>query len=92
MPSDISTSRADRIRAVTDKASETTGNTRKRVITTAQARELLQLYEQLPDAIVVAREALKVANEKSTGIALEKFRELDARVESIILRINAILG
>jgi hypothetical protein len=40
MPNDVPTSRADRISAFTDKASETTGNTHKRIITTTQAREL----------------------------------------------------
>jgi hypothetical protein len=92
MPSDVPKSRADRIRAVTDKAGKTADNTGKHMIQASQARELLKLYEQLPHAIVAAREAFKVANEQSTGMAFEKFRELDARVEAIIRRINEILG
>jgi hypothetical protein len=72
-----------------------TGNTSKNdktTVTREQSKELRQLYEELANASMAAREALKVANEKSTGIAFEKFRKLDARVEAILTRINAILG
>jgi hypothetical protein len=92
MPGDVPISRADRIRTAADSARKTTGSKHPRIITTAQAQDLLKLYAQLPDAIVAAREALKVANEQSTGIALERYRELDARVAAIIGGSNAILG
>jgi hypothetical protein len=91
MPSDVPPSRTARLIKAANKTTKT-DPTAKTVITRDEARELLQLYDELPNATVAAQEALKVANEKSTGIAFEKFRELEARLEAILARINAILG
>jgi hypothetical protein len=61
-------------------------------LTTAAAAELRRLYEELPDAVDAAGEALGSAGAAPTGLALERFRELDARVVAITDRIKAILG
>jgi hypothetical protein len=62
------------------------------VITLAEAAELRELYSELPDASAAAAEALGNTGAAPTGLALERFRELDGRVLAIIDRIRAILG
>jgi hypothetical protein len=64
----------------------------KAVITPAEAAELRELYAELPDASAAAAEALGNSGAAPTGLALERFRELDGRVLTIIDRIKAILG
>jgi hypothetical protein len=64
----------------------------KGVITPAEARELRRLYAELPNAAAAAREALKPGSGPLTGDALQRFREIDARVVEIIDRIKAILS
>jgi hypothetical protein len=61
-------------------------------LTTADAAELRRLYDELPDAVEAAAEALGSAGPAPTGLKLERFRELDARVVAITDRVKAILG
>jgi hypothetical protein len=62
------------------------------ILTPEEAAELRELYSELPDASAAAAEALGHAGPAPTGLALERFRELDGRVLAIIERIRAILG
>jgi hypothetical protein len=61
-------------------------------LTTADAAELRRLYDELPDVVEAAAEALGGAGPAPTGLKLERFRELDARLVAITDRIKAILG
>jgi hypothetical protein len=61
-------------------------------LTTAAVATLRRLYDELPDAVAAAGEALGRAGRAPTGLALERFRELDARVGAIADRIKTILG
>jgi hypothetical protein len=58
----------------------------------AEARELQKLYDHLPTASLEAAEALRSAGRTPTDAALQRFRELDAYVRTIIDRIKEILG
>jgi hypothetical protein len=62
----------------------------KTVITPAEAAELRQLYDDLEEASTAAAEALSTRG--LAGLALTRFRELNARVVAIVDRIDAILG
>ena len=62
----------------------------KAFITPAEVAELRELYAELPEVSTAAAEALGVGG--LTGLALTRFRELDARVAAIARRIKAILG
>ena len=64
----------------------------KAFVTPEEAAELRELYAELPDASEAAAEALGNTGAPPTGLALERFRELDGRVLAIIERIRAILG
>jgi hypothetical protein len=61
-------------------------------MTPDQAVELRALYDELPDASAAAAEALGSTGAVPTGMALQRFRELDARVMEIVDRIKQILG
>jgi hypothetical protein len=64
----------------------------KAAITPAEARELQNLYDRLPNASSAAAEALRSAGAAPTSAALQRFRELDAYVGTIVDRIKEILG
>jgi hypothetical protein len=53
--------------------------------------ELSKLYAQLAEATVASREAQRIANEKPSPGAEQKFWDLDLQLEAIISRINQIL-
>jgi hypothetical protein len=63
-----------------------------RTVTPAEARELRGLYDKLANASAAAGEVLGRASGVPTGAALQRFRELDAYIETIMDRIKEILG
>jgi hypothetical protein len=58
----------------------------------AEARELQSLYDRLPSASSAAAQALRSAGSAPEAAAFQRFRELDAYVETIVDRIREILG
>jgi hypothetical protein len=83
-----------RTRRIVEAASDKTsaiGKSEKEV-TSVESEQLLKLYRQLPEASKAARDALQAAGEKPSAAALQNFRELDEKVNTILARINQILG
>jgi hypothetical protein len=62
------------------------------VLTADAACELRALYDELPDASAAAAEALGSTGALPTGMAMQRFRELDRRVSEIVARIQDILA
>jgi hypothetical protein len=61
-------------------------------ISREQAAQLRQLYSELQDATRATAESLGTTGAPPSGMALERFLELDARVFEIIERIRGTLG
>jgi hypothetical protein len=92
MSDDVPPSRTARLIKAAAANTSKTSKTNKAAMTPQESRELLQLYAELPNASSAALQARRIASETPTGSALQKFKELDARLEAIISRINEILG
>jgi thioesterase domain-containing protein len=60
----------------------------KTAITPDQAAGLRELYSELQNATVAAAEALGTPAAAPSGMALQRFRELDARVVELVERIR----
>jgi hypothetical protein len=60
-------------------------------ITREQAAKLRELYSDLQDAATAASEALGTTGAAPSGMALQRFRELDARVLELVERIRETL-
>ena len=60
-------------------------------ITREQAAKLRELYSDLQDATTAASEALGTTGAAPSGMALQRFRELDARVLELVERIRETL-
>jgi hypothetical protein len=63
-----------------------------KTITAVEAQELQNLYDRLPNASSAAAEALRNTGGVPTAAAFQRFRELDAYVDTIVDRIREILG
>jgi hypothetical protein len=60
----------------------------KTAITPDQAAGLRELYSELQDSTMAAAEALGTAGAAPSGMALQRFRELDSRVAELVERIR----
>jgi|HubBroStandDraft_1064217.scaffolds.fasta_scaffold71184_2 hypothetical protein len=64
------------------------GNT---AITREQAAKLRELYSDLQEASTAAAESLGTNDVAPSGMALQRFRELDSRVAELVERIRETL-
>jgi hypothetical protein len=60
-------------------------------ITREQASKLQELYTDLQEATAAAVEALGTTGAPPSGMALQRFRELDSRVGELVERIRETL-
>jgi hypothetical protein len=60
-------------------------------ITAAQASQLRELYSELQEAASAAVETLGTTGAPPSGMVLQRFRELDARVCELVGRISSTL-
>ncbi len=68
------------------------GSWYRKVLTSEQADELRQLYDELPDTATGAAEALGTTGPVPSGMPLQRFFEHNARVLEMVARIREILG